>query len=58
MAVPSLIKPMLAKGGGEPFDDDRYGFEVKWDGVLGLDDDVVALLELIALDQVIVADRA
>lgn len=27
---------MLAKGGGEPFDDDRYGFEVKWDGVRAL----------------------
>ncbi len=36
MAVPPLIKPMLAKGGGEPFDDDRYGFEVKWDGVRAL----------------------
>jgi ATP-dependent DNA ligase len=36
MAIPPLIKPMLAKGGGKPFDDDHYGFEVKWDGVRAL----------------------
>ena len=33
MAIPSKIKPMLARGGGHPFDDVNYGFEVKWDGL-------------------------
>lgn len=31
--VPRFIKPMLARGGGKPFDEEDYGFEVKWDGI-------------------------
>lgn len=27
---------MLARGGGKPFDDENYGFEVKWDGMRSL----------------------
>lgn len=30
---PPAIAPCLATGGGEPFDDDDFAFEVKWDGV-------------------------
>ena len=30
---PPVIAPCLATGGGEPFDDDGWLFEVKWDGV-------------------------
>jgi ATP-dependent DNA ligase len=33
MAIPRAIKPMLARGGGKPFYDEDYGFEIKWDGV-------------------------
>lgn len=29
----NLIKPMLAKSGTLPPDDDNYGFEIKWDGL-------------------------
>ena len=33
-AIPRLIKPMLASlCPGLPADDDRYGWEFKWDGV-------------------------
>lgn len=32
VALPVFIKPMLAKR-GEPFDDDNYLFEIKWDGI-------------------------
>ncbi len=32
--MPRLIKPMLASlRHGLPYDDDRYGWEFKWDGV-------------------------
>ena len=31
--APPSIEPMLATGGGTPFDDDGWLFEVKWDGV-------------------------
>lgn len=30
------ILPMLARGGGKPFDDTHFGFEVKWDGMRAL----------------------
>ncbi len=30
---PPEYAPMLASGGAEPFDDDRFRFELKWDGV-------------------------
>jgi bifunctional non-homologous end joining protein LigD len=31
--MPPALEPMLATGGGEPFDDPNWTFEVKWDGV-------------------------
>ncbi|MDQ1688000.1 MAG: bifunctional non-ous end joining protein LigD [Frankiaceae bacterium] len=33
MALPPLIKPMLASSGVMPTDDERWSFEFKWDGV-------------------------
>ncbi|MFP5225596.1 MAG: non-homologous end-joining DNA ligase [Actinomycetota bacterium] len=33
LASPPALEPMLASGGGEPFDDPDWSFEVKWDGV-------------------------
>lgn len=33
-----LIKPMLATNGGEPFDDDNWLFEIKWDGYRAIAD--------------------
>lgn len=36
MTVPDLIRPMLAQGGGTAFDDDGFGFEIKWDGLRAL----------------------
>lgn len=33
MAIPRAIKPMLARGGGKPFNDRNCGFEIKWDGI-------------------------
>ncbi len=30
---PPAVRPCLATGGGAPFDDDGWAFEVKWDGV-------------------------
>lgn len=32
-ALPAAIPPMLATGGGKPFDSPDFLFEVKWDGV-------------------------
>ncbi|MEX2355813.1 MAG: hypothetical protein WD535_02155 [Thermaerobacterales bacterium] len=29
---PGLLRPMLAKGGAQIFDDDQWQFEIKWDG--------------------------
>jgi len=34
-ALPAYVEPMLARA-GKPFDDDRYSFELKWDGVRSL----------------------
>lgn len=34
--IPRLIKPMLAQGGGTAFDNDEFGFEIKWDGLRAL----------------------
>ncbi|MGB7159283.1 MAG: hypothetical protein WBD40_14540, partial [Tepidisphaeraceae bacterium] len=34
-ALPTFVAPMLARA-GRPFDDDRYLFEVKWDGMRSL----------------------
>jgi bifunctional non-homologous end joining protein LigD len=34
--MPESLVPMLAKAGDLPRDQDRYGFEVKWDGVRAL----------------------
>jgi bifunctional non-homologous end joining protein LigD len=31
--MPERIKPMLARTGSLPRDEERYGFEVKWDGI-------------------------
>ncbi len=31
--MPDRIKPMLARSGDLPRDEDAYGFEVKWDGI-------------------------
>jgi bifunctional non-homologous end joining protein LigD len=31
--MPDRIAPMLARSGGLPRDEERYGFEVKWDGI-------------------------
>jgi ATP-dependent DNA ligase len=31
-ALPTYVEPMLARA-GTPFDDERYSFELKWDGV-------------------------
>ena len=31
--MPPVLQPMLATSGGDPFDDPRWNFEVKWDGV-------------------------
>jgi bifunctional non-homologous end joining protein LigD len=33
IASPPRMQPMLAEGGGEPFDDPRYWFEPKMDGI-------------------------
>jgi bifunctional non-homologous end joining protein LigD len=34
--MPEGLKPMLARSGGLPRDESRYGFEVKWDGIRAL----------------------
>jgi bifunctional non-homologous end joining protein LigD len=34
--IPDDLRPMLAKPGGLPRDDDAYAYEVKWDGVRAL----------------------
>jgi bifunctional non-homologous end joining protein LigD len=34
--MPDKLKPMLARMGGLPRDESRYGFEVKWDGIRAL----------------------
>ena len=34
--APPLVKPMLAKLGGEPFDSNDFLFEIKWDGYRAL----------------------
>jgi bifunctional non-homologous end joining protein LigD len=34
--LPEGLRPMLAKPGGLPREDDAYGYEVKWDGVRAL----------------------
>jgi bifunctional non-homologous end joining protein LigD len=34
--MPSKIAPMLARAGEIPGDDDRWGYEIKWDGVRAL----------------------
>jgi len=34
--MPSKIAPMLARSGEIPHDDDRWGYEIKWDGVRAL----------------------
>ncbi len=34
--VPTDLRPMLAKSGGLPRDDDAFAYEVKWDGVRAL----------------------
>ncbi|MEX2557186.1 MAG: non-homologous end-joining DNA ligase [Actinomycetota bacterium] len=31
--MPPVLQPMLATAGGKPFDDPKWTFEVKWDGV-------------------------
>jgi bifunctional non-homologous end joining protein LigD len=31
--MPSRLSPMLARGGALPPDEERWGFEVKWDGI-------------------------
>jgi DNA ligase D-like protein (predicted ligase)/DNA ligase D-like protein (predicted polymerase)/DNA ligase D-like protein (predicted 3'-phosphoesterase) len=31
--MPPVLQPMLASTGGKPFDDPKWTFEVKWDGV-------------------------
>ncbi|MGH2794751.1 MAG: non-homologous end-joining DNA ligase, partial [Actinomycetota bacterium] len=31
--MPPVLQPMLATAGGKPFDDAKWTFEVKWDGV-------------------------
>jgi len=31
--MPPVLQPMLATAGGKPFDDPKWVFEVKWDGV-------------------------
>ena len=31
--MPPVLQPMLASPGGKPFDDPKWTFEVKWDGV-------------------------
>ena len=31
--MPPVLQPMLATSGGDPFDDPKWNFEVKWDGV-------------------------
>ena len=31
--TPPVLQPMLATAGGKPFDDPKWQFEVKWDGV-------------------------
>ena len=31
--MPPILQPMLATAGGKPFDDPKWTFEVKWDGV-------------------------
>ncbi len=36
VADPPRLQPCLATGGGSPFDDDGWLFEVKWDGVRAL----------------------
>jgi bifunctional non-homologous end joining protein LigD len=33
MALPQHIKPMLATAGALPRDEERWSFELKWDGV-------------------------
>jgi bifunctional non-homologous end joining protein LigD len=33
--LPTYVEPMLARA-GQPFDDERYSFELKWDGVRSL----------------------
>ncbi len=45
MAIPRTILPMLAQGGGQPFDSQDYGFEIKWDGLrcLAIADDGLRL---------------
>src|SRR4051794_36575743 len=35
-AMPEHVVPMLARGGGLPDDEERWGFEVKWDGMRAL----------------------
>ena len=34
--MPVGLKPMLAQLARMPADEDRYGFEIKWDGVRAL----------------------
>src|SRR4051794_24242869 len=36
MAIDAALRPMLARPGPLPRDPDRWGFEVKWDGVRAL----------------------